>query len=86
MSEATRARAWRSWPTLAGVKFGRVREAVRRGSWRVRLWFARRQVRRALAMIRRQMDRAGMSRSARRKFYRDLAEDRLDYLGVFWKR
>jgi hypothetical protein len=59
--------------------------AIVRQYWRVRIWYARRQVRSALNMIQRQMDRVGMSRTARRNFYRELVPDRFEYLRGFWR-
>ena len=55
-----------------------------RSFWRLRIWYARRQVRAALVLIERRMDSAGFSRTHRRQFYRDMVPDRFEYLKSFW--
>ena len=78
-------RLWlRTW-TRAAWALSRFRGQLHALLWRVRIWNARRNVRRALKLIKRQMDRVGMPRTARRAFWRDLAEDRLEYLENFWR-
>jgi len=78
-------RLWlRIWTRSAWI-LSRVRRWLNAQVWRVRLWNARRNVRKALKLINRQMERVRMPRTARRAFWRELAEDRYQYLENFWR-